>query len=250
MSPAEECAFVIPAGRVVRVNAVEIAFSEAAHPFEQDNRAAIDANWQAEQTRNPALFDGQVLMPSRLVLEPDGTLHGTCHGVRFATFMLWRQSRPSGASHIFAHAMPVLSDGSLLAVRMGSHTANPGRVYFAAGSFDRSDIAGGRVDVGGNMRREVLEETGFDLAQASAEADLWLWSDGAVSVLFRRFMTGLAPQEALKSISQHIASDPEPEIEGAVVLAPNEPLPAGLMSHMEHLIAWHHATGWNATVSG
>ncbi|MGO4831044.1 hypothetical protein AB4144_01905, partial [Rhizobiaceae sp. 2RAB30] len=59
-------------------------------------------------------------------------------------FMHWRR-RPSNdsAQHAFAHAMLVSSDNALVAIRMGAHTASPGSVYFAAGSFEPKDFPGG-----------------------------------------------------------------------------------------------------------
>ena len=134
------------------------------HPFETANRAAIDANWLREKAANPSLFDGEVSLLARLAYR-DRPLEGACHTIRFATFLYWRKTRPwPNAEHAFAHAIPVTSDGALIAIRMGARTANPGRVYFAAGSFDPQDFPGGKVDVDLNMAREVAEETGLDIA--------------------------------------------------------------------------------------
>ena len=47
--------------------------------------------------------------------------------------------------------------GGLVAICMGPRTANPDRVYFASGSFEREDFPGGRLDVDFNMAREVRE---------------------------------------------------------------------------------------------
>ena len=45
---------------------------------------------------------------------------------------------------------------ALVAIRMGAHTVNAGKVYFAAGSFEPEDFPDGVVDAHGNMAREVL----------------------------------------------------------------------------------------------
>ena len=72
------------------------------------------------------------------------------------------------ALHVFAMALPVGSDGGVLAGRMAAHTANAGCVYCASGAFDRDDIIDGRFDADANMAREVAEETGLDLRDAEA----------------------------------------------------------------------------------
>src|SRR5690606_14520862 len=133
-----------------------------AHPYEAANAAAIEANWRVEQARSPAVFDGRTALFSRLALE-DGRLVGDCHDVRFASFLHWRRSRRTDvAAHLFAMAIPVTSDGAALTVRMAPWTVNAGQVYFAGGSLEPSDFVGGIADLAGNMRREVLEETGID----------------------------------------------------------------------------------------
>jgi hypothetical protein len=60
--------------------------------------------------------------------------------------------------------LPVIvsSDGAVIAIRMGQHTANPGRVYCRGGlAGSRTTWRDGYCDIDGNMAREVLEETGL-----------------------------------------------------------------------------------------
>ncbi|MGN6467155.1 MAG: hypothetical protein ACTHLP_16925, partial [Rhizobiaceae bacterium] len=82
--------FNLPRDAIVPVRIAAVRLDPGPHPFERENGPAIDANWHEETARNPALFDGQVVLLSRLDYE-GGRLEGTCHAVRFATFMLWRK---------------------------------------------------------------------------------------------------------------------------------------------------------------
>ncbi|MDP3899326.1 MAG: NUDIX hydrolase [Mesorhizobium sp.] len=231
--------FDIPRNRMLGVDTAELAFDAGPHPYEAANIADIEANWQAETARNPALFDGRVMLFSTIRFR-DGRLDGRCHAIRFATFMHWRRTRAeSSAEHLFAQAMPVAADGALVAIRMGAHTANAGKVYFAAGSFDLDDLRDGRIDIGSNMRREVLEETGIDLAECRRDPGLHGHSADSGTVLTQRYFLD-APADAVAArIRAFIAADPDPEIADAVIIRRPDDLPEGLMPHMVPLVKWH-----------
>src|SRR6187551_771620 len=110
-------AFDIPRGIILPVERVDVTLERAPHPFEAANRAAIDAGWLREKAANPSLFDGEVSLLARLAYR-DRALEGACHTIRFATFLFWRKTRPwPDAEHAFAHAIPVTSDGALIAIR-------------------------------------------------------------------------------------------------------------------------------------
>ena len=80
---------------------------------------------------------------------------------------------------------------------MAAHTANPGRVYFAAGSFEPEDFPGGRVDLHRNMVREVLEETGIDIVGTAARpAPPRACDRNRGTVIFRRYHLDAAPKRS------------------------------------------------------
>lgn len=234
--------FDLPRDVVLPVEKIEVSLDPTPHPFESDNLAAIDENWLREIAINPHLFDGQVALLSELTYG-DGRLAGRCHIVRYATFMYWRRNRATpGAGHVFAHAMLVSSDNALVAIRMGSHTVNAGRVYFAAGSFELEDFRGGLVDVDFNMQREVKEETGLDIAEASPAKRYYLLSTHAGTVIFRRYRMPLTANAMVSRIRAYVAAQAEPEIEAPVVIHSASDLPDDLASHMTPLIEWHFST--------
>jgi 8-oxo-dGTP pyrophosphatase MutT (NUDIX family) len=234
-------AFDIPRGTVFPVAGVDVRLDPAPHPFELANEAAIARNWQAETARNPALFNGTVVLLSELSYS-DRRLIGRCHAVGFATFLYWRRNRNTApAEHSFAHAVLVSRDRALIAVRMGMHTANAGRVYFAAGSFEPADFRDGLVDLDYNMEREVREETGLDIARAKRDPAYHAYSSEQGTVIFRGYHLDDDAETIAARIRDFVAADPEPEIDGPVIIRSSSARPPGLMPHMPPLIDWHFA---------
>lgn len=172
-------------------------------------------------------------------------LSGRCHAIRYATFLHWRRHRETApAEHAFAHAVLVSRDGALVAVRMGGHTANPGRVYFAAGSFEPVDFRDGRVDLHANMAREVGEETGLSIDAVPREDRFHFISIHNATVIFRRYLIDAAADDVADAVRAHVAGEAEPEIDGPVVIRDRDSLPDGLAPQMRPLIDWHFANPW------
>lgn len=192
------------------------------HPFHTAEKDAAARNWQEEITANPALYDGSMVFFSRMALVEEG-LRGQGHMVPFSTFMWWRKRPQPGSVHLFAWAIPVSRDGAVIAIRMGGHTANPGQVYCAAGSLDGNDIVDGRCDIAGNMRREVLEETGLDLAAAAPISGYHALHRHRRITIFRFFRFDLSTEEMLERIAAHMLVDDEKEIDGAVAIRSADP---------------------------
>ncbi|QPC92352.1 hypothetical protein [Mesorhizobium sp. INR15] len=233
--------FDLPRNVILPVDAIDVRLDPGPHPFERDNGQAISENWQREIAANPALFDGTVVLLSELALH-DRRLVGRCHAVNYSTFTLWRQRRAgSGAEHAYGHAMLVAGDNALVAIRMGAHTVNAGRVYFAAGSFEPMDFRDGLVDVDFNMIREVREETGLDFSGITRDTHYHALSTPRGTVIFRRYRETASADELARRIRAFVATEAEPEIEGPVIIRHAGDLPDGLMPHMKPLIEWHFA---------
>jgi len=233
--------FDLPRDTVLPVEVIDVRLDPAPHPLERDNLPAIEKNWLREIAVNPHIFDGRVALLSELSYR-DSRLAGRCHIVRYATFMYWLRNRDVlGAGHVFAHAMLVSSDNALVAIRMGKHTINAGRVYFAAGSFELEDFRDGLVDVDFNMQREVKEETGIDITQASPAKRYYLLTTRSGTVIFRRYRMPMTANAMVASINAFVAAQAHPEIAAPVVIHSAGDLPDGLASHMPPLIEWHFA---------
>jgi 8-oxo-dGTP pyrophosphatase MutT (NUDIX family) len=234
--------FAIPRGVVVPVDYVDVRLQPGLHPYTREHEAAIADDWLQEKAANPSLYDGEVILLSELSYRAGG-LVGTCHISRFSTFLYWRKNREkSAAEHAFAHAALVSSDNALVAIRMGPQTANAGRVYFAAGSFEPTDFRDGLVDIEANMKREVGEETGIDLDEATRVEDYHLFSERGATVIFRRYHFDRTAEDMAKTISDFVATEAEPEIVGPVIIRSADSMPEGTMPHMAAIVRWHFST--------
>ena len=97
-------AFDIPRDVILPIERVDVRLAPGPHPFELAHTDAINENWRYEQTANPALYDGQMVLLSSLS-HHGARLEGTSHAIRFATFLYWRKHRTySSAEHVYAHA--------------------------------------------------------------------------------------------------------------------------------------------------
>jgi 8-oxo-dGTP pyrophosphatase MutT (NUDIX family) len=203
---------------VFRINDVELRVRQDDHPLCLSQREAIDENWQQEVSANPALFDGRMIL-YRSTARTTGGIIAEGHTVPYRAFLWWRK-QPERAGAIHVHGYPVLesSDGALIAIRMGAHTANAGLVYFACGSFEPEDVFHGICDADHNMRREVLEETGLDLRDAQAGAGYHVTHIRRAITLFRLFRFDLSASEMVSRIEKHMKVAEDKEIAGAVAI--------------------------------
>jgi 8-oxo-dGTP pyrophosphatase MutT (NUDIX family) len=234
--------FSLPRGAVLPVHEIDVRLLDTPHPYEVAHVEEIEGNWQHEHAANPALFNGIMVLLS--ALELSGTrLIGQCHPVRYATLLYWRKNKgPNSVEHSFAFPALVSRDNALVAIRMGKHTANPGRIYFAAGSFEPSDFTNGQVDLHGNMSREVLEETGLDIRSVRHDPHDYIYSENHSTVIFRRYWLDEDADTLARRIEEFVASETDPEIEGPVVIREGE-MPEDMSPHMAAIVRWHFGQG-------
>ncbi|RKE84395.1 NUDIX hydrolase [Rhizobium sp. AG855] len=205
-------------GRVVPVRGLDLRVDDAPHPLELAHADAIAAHWRDEQAANPALYNGRLILQREMQVD-NGFVRAVGHEASFACFLWWRkQTEQLGACHLFGYPVLVAGDGALVAIEMAPHTANAGQVYFAAGSLDPSDVIDGCCDLAGNMRREVLEETGLDLADAAADPVLYA-SYRPHKLTLLRVHRFAEPAESLVARIEHFARTvAEQEIARAVAI--------------------------------
>lgn len=178
------------------------------------NRDLIDRHWRTALEQNPRMFNGKVLLSRRPLIDA-GRYEAECLSVDFAAFLAWRDLGwpDTGVVNVFSMAALRASDGPWVAGVQSAHTANAGKIYFAAGTPDLSDVLpDGRVDLEGSMRRELAEETGLDAADLDF-ADGWrAVFDGGRVALMREARSALPADALTAQIRRFIAGETSPEL--------------------------------------
>lgn len=205
--------------RFERARAVACAYRPGAWPWADAERARIARHWESLKARQPALFDGEVLVLAEGGIE-DGVFRGAYWKTRYSAFITARDlDFPDGTTrNAFAMGALRAADGAFLLGIMGQHTANPGRIYFPAGTPDPSDIVDGMVDLGGSVARELEEETGLSGPEIRFADDWTLVSMGSRVALMRRVDLPWDHREAKARMEANIAAQDEPELAGIHVV--------------------------------
>jgi 8-oxo-dGTP pyrophosphatase MutT (NUDIX family) len=223
---------------VVPLDDVTFTFASREWPFARERRAEITAHFAAKQVEMPALWNGRVLLVNEWSVA-SRVMRGTYFATDFADFIAWRDwgFPDRGVTNCFAMGAIRTADDAFLLGVMGPHTANAGKIYFPAGTPEPQDVLGGRVDLIGNIAREVAEETGLTDTDFNAESGWTALVDGQRMALMR-VLRAHAPADDLRArIRAHLASDPHPELADIhVVRSPADfdpMMPAYMMTYLE-----------------
>ena len=207
-------------GEIVALDRVEARVEAFDWGFARDRADEIGAHWAAISAGKPAMFNGRVMLQHRAAIE-GGVFHAGYFEADYAAFMSWRDFGHPGPMIRNGFAMAALraADGAFLLGRMGEHTANPGKVYFAAGTPDREDARpDGTLDLAGSVTRELCEETGLALDEISVE-ERWTAVIVPGRVAFMRPVgIGLPAEDAREMMLARIAQQDEPELSDIVIV--------------------------------
>jgi len=203
----------MPDASIVPIDRLDLGFAPYRWRFAQARRDDIEAHFAMRRTAAPALWNGRVLL-MRDHAVADGTLRGVFFETGFADFMAWRDWGYPDRDVVNCFAMGALraSDGAYLMGVMGAHTANPGRIYFPAGTPDPADRRGDTVDLAGNVMREVAEETGLTAQDFSVAPGWSAVIAGPRIALMKRIDVPRPAEEVRQAIRRHFAGDAEPEL--------------------------------------
>lgn len=207
-------------GEIVALDRVEAKVEAYDWGFASERADEIAAHWAKISAGKPAMFNGRVMLQHRAAIK-DSVFHAGYFEADYAAFLSWRDFGQPGPVIRNGFAMAALraADGAFLLGRMGDHTANPGKVYFAAGTPDREDARpDGTLDLAGSVTRELCEETGLALDEISVE-ERWTAVIVPGRVAFMRPVgIDLAAEAARDMILARIARQDEPELSDIVIV--------------------------------
>jgi len=204
----------MPPARIFPVSRLELGFVPHPWAFAKARGADIEAHFAKLRAKVPAVWNGRVLLMREHAIAGD-TLRGVFFETGFADFMAWRDWDWPDRTVFNCFAMAALraSDGAYVMGVMGRHTANPGHIYFPAGTPDPADRRGDTVDLLGSVMREVGEETGL-AARDFAVAPGW---DAVVAGQHIALMKPIAvprpAEEVRQTILRHLAREAQPELD-------------------------------------
>ena len=207
-------------GEIVALDRVEARVEGFDWGFARDRADEIATHWEKISAGKPAMFNGRVMLQHRAAIE-GGVFHAGYFEADYAAFLSWRDFGlpPPAIRNGFAMAALRAADGAFLLGRMGDHTANPGKVYFAAGTPDREDARpDGTLDLAGSVTRELCEETGLTLDEIAVD-ERWTAVIVPGRVAFMRPVgIDLPAGEARELMLARIAQQDEPELSDIVIV--------------------------------
>jgi 8-oxo-dGTP pyrophosphatase MutT (NUDIX family) len=214
MNEGVENSTVIPLSRVdARVEPYDWVFA-------RENAALIAAHWAEITADKPAMFNGRVMLQHRAAIR-DGVFEAGYFETDYAAFLTWRDIGHPGpiVRNGFAMAALRANDGAFLCGKMGDHTANAGKVYFAAGTPDREDARpDGTLDLAGSVTRELGEETGLRVEELQVgEGWTALIEQGRIAFM-RDVIIDLPAEEARALMLERMKDLEEEELSDIVIV--------------------------------
>ena len=214
---------------IERVGFVRARLREAPWEWAERNGDAIRANWTERLRRTPKIFDGRVLMLSKLCVSGE-TADATFFPTDYAALLAWTDAGwPDGSvANAFATGALRTTDGAFILGEMAPGTANAGRLYFPCGTPDMTDVLpDGTVDLPGSLEREITEETRLGPDLFRAEPNWTIVRSGGLLAFIRIVRLELTGAEARARILAHLRTEPEPELSGIMLVRSADDLPPG-----------------------
>ena len=201
------------ATEIFALDAIDAEFEAYDWSFPREHAAEIAAIWARETAGKPEMFNGRVLIQHRGMR--DGAVFRCGYSeTDYRTFLAWHRMGhpPPHVRNGFAMAALRAADGAFLLGEMGAHTANAGKIYFAAGTPDFGDVVDGKVDLAGSVLREMGEETGLLAADVTVGAG-WTAIFSAERIAFMRPVSiALSAVEARALMLSRMKALPEQEL--------------------------------------
>jgi 8-oxo-dGTP pyrophosphatase MutT (NUDIX family) len=228
--------------KIVPLERAEIKVEPWEWEFAVSRRAEIDRHFAARRQRQPALWNGRVLLLKNYRID-NRVLSGSSFETDFASFMAWRDwdFPDRGVFNVFAMAAVRAADGGYLLGEMADHTASAGQLYFPCGTPDPQDVAAGMLDLDGSAGRELFEETGIEIGTLAARPGWALVRERNFIALIKRLIASENAQELRARIRRYLALSTQPEFSDIRIVRGHGDLtaqiPAFVVAFLER--AWH-----------
>jgi 8-oxo-dGTP pyrophosphatase MutT (NUDIX family) len=227
--------------QIHRVSRVEAQCRPKDWAWPGQNRAFIEENWARRTAGKPQMFNGRVLLLQDVAFEQD-LCRNTYFETDYADFVAWIDGGYPDPEIANGFAMGALrgSDGAYICGVMGAGTTNAGRIYFAAGTPDRSDLRpDGTVDLATSLTRELAEETGLGEGDYRVD-DEWIIVQRWPTVALLRMVTlPVSAEEGAARIRANIAAQQEPELQDVrIIRGPNDIDPDRMPLFLQSFFGW------------
>ncbi|AWM86307.1 NUDIX hydrolase [Microvirga sp. 17 mud 1-3] len=226
---------------ITRVARVEAAAKPFTWRWAEENREAIAENWQRRIAAKPKMFNGRVLMLSDVSVTPE-LGRNTYFETDYANLVAWIDMGHPDPTVANGFAMAALrgADGAFICGVMSHDTVNGGRVYFPAGTPDRSDMrADGTVDLATSLTRELAEETGLTETDYGI-SDEWIVIERWPAVALMRYATLRVPAaEGAERIRATIAAQDQAELSDVRIIRGVEDIdPKTMPLYLQSFFRW------------
>ncbi|WP_026606131.1 NUDIX hydrolase [Methylocapsa acidiphila] len=233
--------------RIEAIDAIDYRVEPRSWRFTIDEAEAIDRHWDKLSAGNPHLFNGRVFLMHRMAIELQDdrrVLRGDGFEVEYKAFLAWRDfgfPDPETAN-CFAMAALLSADGAFMLGRMGGHTANPGRIYFPAGTPDLDDVKEDLIDLEGSVLRELAEETGIAPNEVAVEPGWTVVFEGPRVACMKIVRSSLSAAEIQARFEAFIAAEASPELDALLAVFSErdfdkERMPDFTLRYLRHALA-------------
>ena len=205
-------------GNSVRIARCELELTAEPWSYAERHRDAIAAHWVRARAERPKLFDGPVHVLIAHALQAD-TFSGTFVRTDFKSFLHWRAHGAQGPTRDgFGSSLIRSCDGcALLGLQSAGHL-NAGFAYPPSGLIEPTDTEAGRVDIDGNIARELEEETGLTRADLERLPGYIVTTSGPLISMAIEWRSVLPADSLRERILAHVARQAEPELADVVIV--------------------------------
>jgi 8-oxo-dGTP pyrophosphatase MutT (NUDIX family) len=230
-----------PKIEIAALDRTEIVFEPWSWRFASERRDEIDRHFAEIQRRRAGVWNGRILLMQRHAIA-GGVLRGACFEADYASFCAWRDWKfpDTSVQNVFAVAALRSADGAFVLGEMAASTFNAGLVTFPCGTPEPADLdAAGALDLGANLGRELVEETGLPIGELAPEPGWTMVRDRCYLALVRQVVAPLDAEALRAQIVRNLARQQAPEFVG-IRLARSErdldaALPAFIRAYLRHI---------------